>query len=233
MADDAADGLPASDLVAGAKGYVVFGHPAPGAPGPVAIWQLSATGYRGGAWVFDLDDVTAAFAAQMLSVAERRVVAGVGEMGEDAALLQALASRAGVALPDVYWNQRLDLSTATGEVSQERAHLEQAITDYRATTKKAAAPLSYKREVPQATSTALQDLLEAHKRRPPATEAAAAAEALGKAYLLQSLVELWSDTEAARVRRKYLHEPQGKVPRPLPPSWMARHRDVYAAVLDL
>lgn len=229
-ARDGEDVIDVGGLVRGAHGYVVFGH----GDGKVALWQLGPEGHRSGAWVIDnIESCDETSARRHLSVVERRVIAGVrGDREQDLHVMRVLARRGGVQLPSPYEESWLDLADASAEVAATRAELADALSAYRAQTRKAAAALTYK-STPPLTS-GLQELLallDAYGLRLPAAPTSAARDALGKAHVVKAAAALWADTESARTRRTYLHDAGGATARPVAPSWMQHHASVYSCLI--
>jgi hypothetical protein len=216
--------------VAGTRGHVLLGRD----QDTIAVWQVSATGARSGAWTGALTD--RAWARSALTLVERRAPAGL-DRDADAAVLCALGETAGVSVPDPYLEHWVDLRHALDEVADVRRELAAAVDAYGASpTTGTPTPLSYALDLPSEplptdTSAALAALglqLPLTEHRKPAS-----ADAHGKAMVLAGLLRWWSDTETSRVRRTYLRPHGGPTPRPLPPRWLSHLQAVFTAAFDL
>lgn len=196
-------------LVAGTKGHVVFGR----AADTFALWTVAPSGQRTGAWVEHIN-LGRDRAAQLLTVVERRVIAGI-DRSADLDVLRLLADAADVEVPDSLADCWLDLFDAADEIQQVR----QQLTEAQPSKTK---PPEYRfqlTDLPRIVDAALQQLQVV---APRGGGGQAADQALAQCYLLGALVEAWQETERARLRRKALHHLGGPTPRPLPERWLAR-----------
>lgn len=189
----------------------------------VAVWHVNLVGEACGAWI--LDSASPEDALAILQLCDRRAV--IEDGSSSARLILHLAKTAGIEIAGSQVSERLarldDLLSATSTARREHSA---AVTEYGEQAGKNLARLVWRSEVPE-TVAALRAL--------PIGGWAGAGEA-PDAFVLSRLtskaIALWTETEAARVRREYLREQFGPA-QVLPPVWRDAALAAFAKPFDL
>lgn len=189
----------------------------------VAVWQVNFAGVACGAWLLDARSKELALA--ILGLCDRRAVIEDGPSSVQ--LIMELADKAGVEVPETMIKERLASLDAllSATAAARRAHTE-AVAAYGRSEGKKLAPLAWRTEVPSSL-----DELRAGQYRGWAGEGRAP-HAFGVSVLSRQLVQLWTEAETARVRRKYLREQFGPA-QVLPDVWRDAALAAYATPFEL
>ncbi|MEZ0163401.1 DUF6218 family protein [Kineococcus sp. LSe6-4] len=219
------------EFVEGAYGHIVFGVDGT----CVAIWQLTPSGRPSNAWrIDDLDSLSPERARGLLGGMERRLVSGTADHRErDLRVLDVLAARAEVVVPEVYSEAWLDLALVERFVAVEREAMAEGVRHQQTRATSKLATLSYDLDLPRCPAGSdLATLLTAYRIRPRPGRTAEVGEALQQAQVLAAAGDLWRDTEVSRMRRKYLRPPAGPAVRVIAPAWLDCHLKVSATPFD-
>jgi hypothetical protein len=228
-ADDEAATVALGAAIAGIRGHVVLSSSAD----RIAIWQVTPTGQKSGAWVYSLDD-TREQAQRILTLVQRRAIAGT-DRDDDITMLRRIAQAAAVSLPSAYAQQWIDLREILAEVVATRQRLSQLVEEHGAKSAGSLQPLAYTYQIEDVSlpGDALRALAVLGLALPQEGETEPIARtALAKANILGAAIARWVDTESARLRRTYLRQEGGSSARPLPPEWLSRLTAVYTAPFD-
>ncbi|EWT04643.1 hypothetical protein N864_10640 [Intrasporangium chromatireducens Q5-1] len=189
----------------------------------VAVWQVNFAGVACGAWLLDARNKE--HALDILALCDRRAV--IDDSPSSVQLILELADMARVEIPEAVMKERLasldGLLSATA--AARRAHAE-AVVAYGKSEGKKLAPLAWRTEVPPSL-----DQLRPSQYRGWAGKGTAP-HAFGMSVLSRQLVQLWTDTETVRLRRKYLREQFGPA-QVLPEAWRDAALAAYATPFGL
>lgn len=216
----------ALDRVEGVTGHVILVEgPDENGSAAVGLWHVSTTGQPVGAWVRRTADLRndPTTADELLRLTSHRAVFGWDTTTSDR-LLTSLAAWAGWAEPPR--PVPVLLGEVLAEIAEHRRAHAAAVAEHQAVSKSKPASLKWPHEVPSVGS--WSEFVAATRLPRPQARSEVAAEALHLVRGLAWAVELWHETETARVRRSYLVDRFGPAAE-LPPRWLARLREAHAA----
>jgi hypothetical protein len=221
----AEEGLGLATNVAGVTGHVVLecGRDGSGLDS-IAVWHVDPGGLPVGAWIVGVETLASdsAAAQRLLGLTLRRSVL-CWDTGTPAEVLDGLATWAGAVQAQRWTQTAVCLPDALVEIAEHRQRHAEAVDAYRTSHPKAnVAPLVWRTDVPAGVASR-DELQKRAKLAPPVADCDVAARALQVVRLTRWTVELWQQTETARLRRKYLRAQFGDE-APLPPGWLARLR---------
>lgn len=189
----------------------------------VAVWQVNFAGVACGAWLLDARSKEHALA--ILGLCDRRAVIEDGPSSVQ--LILELADKAGVEVPETMMKERLaSLDTLLSATAAARCAHSEAVAAYGRSEGKKLTPLAWRTALPHSL-----DQLRAGQYRGWAGDGCAP-HAFGVSVLSRQLVRLWTETETARVRRKYLREQFGPA-QVLPHVWRDAALAAYATPFEL
>lgn len=194
----------------------------------VAIWLVDLAGNPCGAWVFPYEGPGTA--RRMLSICDRR---GLITLDPDrtVGLMLKWAKDGDVSIERKVLESRLCLlSSLVEETRAARAKYVDAVRELEVRNGKRLAPLVWKRLTPEPVPQTLDEWAAASELRMDVQSVAE--EVRQVAGLARYALGLWIDTEARRMRRKYLRDDFGPG-QPLPQAWREAVVSAYQSPFDV
>lgn len=195
----------------------------------VAIWQVDLAGNPCGAWVFPYEGPDTA--RRLLSICDRRGLITV-DPDRTLALMLKWAKDGDVPIDREALQSRLCLlSSLVDETTAARNQYVAAVRELEGRVGKRLAPLVWKRPVPEPVPRTLDEWAAASGLMRMSVQSVAE-EVRQVAGVARYALGLWMDTEARRVRRKYLRDDFGPS-QPLPQAWRKAAVSAYQSPLDV
>jgi hypothetical protein len=190
----------------------------------LALWTLTATGQRSGAWV-EAERLRPERARALLTLVERRLIVTAKE-STDGCPVELLAEVADVRLPETL----IALRTSVFDLFREISGVRQELAGL--TTAASSKGLDYRLVLdglPGEESAALVHLGAVPLVGPePVTTTV-----LRRCQLVALAAQAWEETEGVRLRRKALLDHGGPTARALPEDWLDRLRRAGSQRIDV
>lgn len=220
-------------LLAALGSVVLAVGPGPDQVDVLALWQVSPEGIATGAWVAPESEAFGQpeLAKQFLACANRRAVTG---RDRDSAtdIMARLSEAAGIELSQGLLDcAGFSLIEAFADVLKCRREYELSVDERRGRNKQIV-PLDWQRDLSKEPNPVDVDDLRKMSRLAVPPGAPAVSEALLVSRLLRWLVELWSETEQTKNRRRYVGDAFG-FPTALPPRWLNAVHTAYHSKVTL
>lgn len=216
-----------ASLLAALGSVVLAVGPGPDGVEVLALWQVSLDGTATGAWVAPESEAFGQpeLANQFLVCANRRAITG-RDRDSATGIMARLSKSAGVELPHGFLDcASFSLTETFTDVLDRRREYELLVEKQRWRNKQIV-PLDWQRDLSEEPDPADLDDLRKMSRLGLPLGAPAVSEALLVSRLLRWLVELWSETEQTKNRRRYVGDAFGP-PTALPPRWLNAVQAAY------